>query len=172
MEAANNAEPKTVLGGKVVSLKAAQAAEAAFDESNRQTGIQQHHDNTTESVPAGQVAGDTSQQERAYYEQQKQAAQMATINATNLQSGQSGVQEHLQQAEQNLQQAQQQLQNQMQQAQGQQQSSQQQQQAERQALAAAAEKTNPMAAEHETAAEMQAEAAQATAKARARAKKE
>jgi hypothetical protein len=179
-KAANKAEPKTVLGGKVVPLKVAQAAESAFDESNRTTGIQKHHDNTTEAVPAGQIASRSqstaesasAQMYNQLQEQEQQAQQNQTIKAANVQSGQAGMQEHLQQAEQEVKQAQQQLEQQMQQAQGQQaqgqQNSQQQQQAERQALAAAAEKTNPMAAEHETAAEMQQAAAKATAKARAK----
>lgn len=163
-QAANNAEPKTVLGGKVVPLKVAQAAESAFDESNRTSGIQAHHDNTSESVPAGQVA---SRSQSTAESAEVQAQQAATIKAGNIQSGQAGVKEHLQQAEQQAQQAQQQAAQQMQQqAQGQNRS--QQQQAEQQALAAAAEKTNPMAAEHETAAEMQQAAAQAKAKARAK----
>jgi hypothetical protein len=163
-QAAANTEPKTVVGGKVVPLKVAQAAEAAFDESNRTTGIQQHHDNTTEAVPAGQVA---SRSQSTAESAEVQARQQQTVKATNVQSGQQGMQQHLQQAEQELQQAQQQLEQQMQGQQGQQ-NNQQKAQAERQALAAAAEKTNPMAAEHETAAEMQAEAAKTTARARAK----
>jgi hypothetical protein len=163
-KAANKAEPKTVLGGKVVPLKVAQAAESAFDESNRTTGIQKHHDNTTEAVPAGQIA---SRSQSTAESAEVQADQQPTIKQANMQSGQQGVQQHLEQAQVQMAKAQQQLEQQMQQAQGQQ-SSQQQQQAEQQALAAAAEKTNPMAAEHETAAEMQQAAAKATAKARAK----
>ncbi len=55
-EAAKAVEPKTVVNGKVVSLKAAQAAEAYHSANATQTGIQEHHANNTEAVQAGQVA--------------------------------------------------------------------------------------------------------------------
>lgn len=147
---ANSAEPKTVLNGKVVQLKFAQAAESAFDESNRTSGVQKHHDNTSESVPAGQIA---SRSQSTAESAEVQAAQQ-TIKQGNVQSSQAHLEQHLQQAQQQGQQAQQQ--------------NTQPQQAEQQALAAAAEKTNPMAAEHETAAEMQQAAAEHKAKARAK----
>jgi hypothetical protein len=135
---------KTVVNGKVVPLKFAQAAESAFDESNRQSGVQAHHDNSSESVPAGQVASRSQSTAES-------AEVQAQVKKANVQSGQKELEKHMNQAQQ--------------------QSNNMQQQAEQQALAAAAEKTNPMAAEHETAAEMQQAANEVKAKG-TRAKKE
>jgi hypothetical protein len=73
---------KTVVNGKVVSLKQAQQIEEQFNQQQaQQTGIQAHHNNDSESVPAGQVAQNQNMMQ--------QAEQQAMINQTNLQSGQS-----------------------------------------------------------------------------------
>jgi hypothetical protein len=89
-EIQNNAEAKTVVGGKVVSLSAAQNAEAHAEANMKQTGIQAHHDNSSEPVQAGQVA---SQQGRTTASS-NQENMNKTVNPVNVQSGQ----EHLNQA--------------------------------------------------------------------------
>lgn len=86
------AEAKTVVNGKVVSLKAAQAAQAAFSAKNTQTGIQPHHANNTEAVPAGGLA----QQKNIGMQQARQQEQQGAINQANVQSGQSEVAKELQ----------------------------------------------------------------------------
>ena len=77
--AAKYAEAKTVVNGQEVSVQQAQAAAEAFDKQNNQTGIQQHHDNSSEAVQAGQTA--------------KNAASMneskLNLKQVNMQSGQS-----------------------------------------------------------------------------------
>jgi hypothetical protein len=73
---------KTVVNGKVVSLKQAQQIEEQFNQQGQQTGIQAHHNNDSESVPAGQVAQNQNMV-------QSHSEQQAVINQTNLQSGQS-----------------------------------------------------------------------------------
>lgn len=83
-EIQKNAEAKTVLNGKVVSISQAQKAEAAYEQQNNQTGIQAHHDNSSESVQAGQVAKNSSLQQ----------ATQQTIRESEKQSGQ----QHLEQA--------------------------------------------------------------------------
>lgn len=47
---------KTVVNGKVVSLKQAQQMQEQFEKQNNQTGIQAHHNNQSESVQAGETA--------------------------------------------------------------------------------------------------------------------
>ena len=54
--AAKYAEAKTVVNGQEVSVQQAQAAEEAFNKQNNQTGVQAHHDNSSEAVQAGQTA--------------------------------------------------------------------------------------------------------------------
>ena len=176
-QAAKAVEPKTVVNGKVVSLKAAQAAEAYFETSNTQTGIQAHHDNTTEAVPAGQIA---QQGQQAMNQQQMNQATGAQVRQANVQSSQAHLENAMNQTQtgaqagasemyskgeneytKSLQSAQQTN------AQGTAQQSQQQSQAQQQAAQAAAmraEQTNPAAAEAEEA----ALSAKAAAKARAK----
>jgi hypothetical protein len=69
----------------VVSLKQAQAMEEQFEKQNNQTGIQQHHDNSTESVPAGQVAKNQGNYQQASAQQ--------NIKQSNVQSGQTHFQQ-------------------------------------------------------------------------------
>lgn len=103
-EAAKAAEPKTVLNGKVVSLQQAQAMEEAFNQTQNKTGIQAHHDNSTEAVNAGQVASQSmSTAEAGAAQQYNQQA----IKQTDVQSGQAHLQEFEGQAQQMTQQAQQ-----------------------------------------------------------------
>ena len=68
---------RTIVNGKVVPLNEVQAMEEQFNKQNTSTGIQQHHDNSSEAVQAGQVASQQLQQ------------QEPTIRQANLQSGQS-----------------------------------------------------------------------------------
>jgi hypothetical protein len=71
-------QAKTVVGGKAVSIKQAQKMEEAFNnQNNNQTGIQPHHDNSTESVQAGEVA-----QNQMYTQEEKMV-----VNQWNVQSG-------------------------------------------------------------------------------------
>ena len=174
-EAAKAIEPKTVINGKVVSLKAAQAAEAYFETSNTQTGVQAHHDNTTEAVPAGQIA---QQGQQAMNQQGMNQATGASIRQANVQSSQQHLEAAMQQsgAESSAAQMYNQGENEFTKslqsanqtnAQGTAQQSQQQSQAQQQAAQAAAmraEQTNPAAAEAEEAALNQKAAARARAK--------
>ena len=84
---------KTVMNGKIVPLKDAQATEEQFNKQNTSTGIQQHHDNSSESVPAGEVA--KNQQQFQQTSQQEQ-----NIKQTNVQSGQSHLSQSQVQAQQ------------------------------------------------------------------------
>lgn len=180
---AEQAEAKTIVNGKVVSLKQAQAAEAAASVKATKTGIQETHNNQTEAVQSGQVAKQNQYQASGQQQQQQQ-----TIKQGNVQSGQQALDQELQSIQQNntgridSSQAQQfgyeqggsapaasgseasaaEIYNQQQTSQGQ---SQEQQQAA-QAAAMRAEETNATEAAHEEAA-MNAKAA-----AKARAKKE
>lgn len=77
--AAKYAEAKTVVNGQEVSVQQAQAAAEAFDKQNNQTGIQAHHDNSSEAVQAGQTA-----QNAATMNESK-----LNLKQTNMQSGQS-----------------------------------------------------------------------------------
>ena len=52
---------RTIVNGKVVPLSEAQAMEEQFNKQNTSTGIQQHHDNSSEAVQAGQVAQNQQQ---------------------------------------------------------------------------------------------------------------
>jgi hypothetical protein len=101
-EAATQAEPKTVINGKVVSLQQAQAAEAAFNKTMNQTGIQKHHDNSTEAVDAGAVASQSmSTAEAAAAQGYNQQA----VKATDVQSGQAELEKAMQGAGQQQEQA-------------------------------------------------------------------
>ncbi len=53
---AKSNEAKTLVNGQEVTLQEAKSAEESFNKQNTQTGIQAHHDNSTEAVQAGQVA--------------------------------------------------------------------------------------------------------------------
>jgi hypothetical protein len=87
-EAAAKAEAKTVVNGKVVSLKAAQQAEKAAAEQRNQTGITEAQNNKTEAVNAGQKAKNASQA----------AARTEQLNVknVNVQSGQKELEQHMQ----------------------------------------------------------------------------
>lgn len=155
-------ELKTVVNGKVVPLKQAMAAEAAYNATVKQTGIQQAHNNSTESVQAGQVA---SQQTTNAASQQ--AAQQ-TVKQVNVQSGQAELEQHMQTA-QNAQGASQQQGNLTSNMAGTQNASNVSQAAQAEAKLAANKENSTIAAH-----EMAAKTAQAAAeeKAKARAKKE
>lgn len=104
--AAKYAEAKTVVNGQEVSVKQAQAAEEAFNQQNTQTGIQQHHDNSTEAVQAGQTAQNASSMNQTN----------AAVKQVDVQSGQQHLEQHMQagaksQAEMNTQEIQQTIQN-------------------------------------------------------------
>ena len=83
-------EAKTVLNGQEVSVNAAQAAQEAFEAQNNQTGVQAHHDNSSEAVQAGQVAQNAAGQNM---QQQK-----AAVKQSDLQSGQQHLAQHVQNA--------------------------------------------------------------------------
>lgn len=111
-QAKQNAEAKTVVNGKVVSLKAAQMAEAQFNAKNTQTGVQNYHNNTTEAVQAGQVAQQQTQAQARTQATNQQSQQQAVqagriVNAHDVQSGQAEVLKEAEMAEQQLQQRQQ-----------------------------------------------------------------
>jgi hypothetical protein len=78
-------EQKTVVNGKFVSVQQAQQMEEQFNKQNNKTGIQEHHNNQSESVQAGQIAQN----------QQQVLSQQSghNIKAVNVQSGQ----QHLEQ---------------------------------------------------------------------------
>jgi hypothetical protein len=164
-QARQAAEAKTVVNGKVVPLSAAQAAEAAFETMNTQTGIQAHHDNSSEAVAAGQVA---QQSQQAASQQQMNQQTGAAVRQANVQSGQqhleglatqTGQEAGISEVYNKMNTAmQQQMSNQMNQQ------NQQQTQQAAQAAAARAEQTNPAAAEAEEAAMQQKAAAKARAK--------
>jgi len=77
--AAKYAEAKTVVNGQEVKVKDVQAAEETFNKQNNQTGIQAHHDNSSEAVQAGQTA-----QNAATMNESK-----LNLKQVNMQSGQS-----------------------------------------------------------------------------------
>ena len=70
---------KTVVNGQEVDVKQAQQMQEQFEAQNNQTGIQAHHDNSSEHVQAGQTAQNTQAKARAKKE----------VNQVNVQSGQS-----------------------------------------------------------------------------------
>lgn len=172
-EARKAIEPKTVVNGKVVSLAAAQAAEAYSEAQMNQTGIQDQHNNNTEAVAAGQIAQEQTQAARQQ-EQMNQSQQ--TIRQANVQSSQQHLEDAMNNNSQSTQSgyeagaaqmySQGNQTNQTNQSQSQtNQSSQQQSQQAAQSAAAHAEQTNPAAAEAENAAEMQKAATKAAARA-------
>jgi len=77
-EGTKSSEAKTVINGQEVSLEQAQAAEQQAAMQNTQTGIQAHHDNSSEAVEAGKTATN------------------AAKNHGNVQSGQSHLAQHVQ----------------------------------------------------------------------------
>jgi hypothetical protein len=96
-QAAKAAEAKTVVNGQAVNVKEAQGAEAAFEKQNTRTGIQQHHDNTSEAVEAGQMAQNAADllAQQTHYK--------AIVRQADLQSGQQHLEPHVQEAKQALQ---------------------------------------------------------------------
>ena len=84
--AAKYAEAKTVVNGQEVSVQQAQAAEEAFNKQNTQTGIQQHHDNSSEAVQAGQTAQNAPTMNES----------KLNIKQVNLQSGQQHLSQNMQ----------------------------------------------------------------------------
>jgi len=104
-------EAKTVVNGKVVSVKDAQAAEQQARQAALRTGIQAHQDNNTDAVQAGQMASGASM---------NQAQETLNIKQVNVQSGQAHLDQQMNQAQQGMteqEHIQQQLQKQAQQAQ-------------------------------------------------------
>ena len=93
-----NEETYTVINGKRVSLKQAQAAQEAQEAAATKTGIQEAHNNHTEAVKAGAKGTQT----------QSQQTQQQTVKQGNVQSGQQELEQHMQQAGQQIQQQQQQ----------------------------------------------------------------
>ena len=89
---AKDNELKTILNGKEVPLQEAQAAEEAFNQQNTQTGIQAHHDNSSEAVQVGQVG----QNSAAMLNQEYAKAQ--AVKQSEVQSGQSHLEQHSQNA--------------------------------------------------------------------------
>lgn len=93
-------EPKTVVNGKVVPLKQAQSAEAMFEGSVKQTGIQQAHNNSTEPVQSGQVAQNSQQNAMAKgLSAENKAQNLQQLNVANVQSGQAELEQHMQNAQ-------------------------------------------------------------------------
>lgn len=90
--AAKAAEAKTIINGQEVSVHDACAAQESFEAQNTQTGIQSHHDNSSEAVQAGQVAQNSALQNM------QQNMQRAAIKPSELQSGQSHLASHIQSA--------------------------------------------------------------------------
>jgi hypothetical protein len=96
-------EAKTVVNGKVVPLKEIQVAEELFNQQNTQTGIQAHHDNSSEAVQTGQVAQNQQILSQAMTNLENAKS---IINQVNVQSGQQHLEEYMQQAQQEIQSAQ------------------------------------------------------------------
>lgn len=80
---------KTILNGKSVPLHEVQMMEEQFNMQNSQTGIQQHHDNSSEAVQAGQVG-----------QNQVSPQQEQLIKRANVQSGQSHLSQNFSQGQQ------------------------------------------------------------------------
>lgn len=84
-------EFKTVVNGKVVTLKEAQMAEQrAAQQAEKKTGIQAQHDNNTQAVEAGQMASGTSM---------SQTQETLNMKQVNVQSGQAHLDQHMNQAQ-------------------------------------------------------------------------
>ncbi len=90
--AAKAAEAKTVINGQEMSVKDACAAQEAFEAQNNQTGVQAHHDNSSEAVQAGQAAQNSAMQNM------QQHMQRAAVKQSNVQSGQAHLASHIQSA--------------------------------------------------------------------------
>jgi hypothetical protein len=84
---AQAAEAKTVMNGKTIPLKQAQAAEEAAAQQNTQTGIQAHHDNSSEAVQAGKMGSNQAAQETSQFQ----------VKQVNVQSGQQDMQQFMNQ---------------------------------------------------------------------------
>jgi hypothetical protein len=93
---AQNAEAYTIVNGKRVSLKQAQAGMEAQEANVTKTGIQQAHDNHTEPVQAGQTAKSQTDQTAQLAEQYN----LQSVRQANVQSGQQALEQHMQQAQQ------------------------------------------------------------------------
>ncbi len=80
---AKSNEAKTIVNGQEVTLQEAKDAEEAFNKQNMQTGIQAHHDNSSEAVEAGQVAQNaaTSSNQDIMKEYEKAKAKAKTKKA-------------------------------------------------------------------------------------------
>ena len=102
------AKVKTVINGQEVDVKAAQAAQEAFEKQNNQTGIQAHHDNSTEAVNAGEMAQQSMNQAQP-------TETIRPIKQADLQSGQQHLASHIQEAQQALQKVESEMQQQEQQ---------------------------------------------------------
>jgi hypothetical protein len=79
-------QAKTIVNGQEVTVEQAVQMQQEFEKQNIKTGIQAHHDNSTESVQAGQVAQNQTHAE----------SKGLNIKQVNVQSGQS----HLSQTQQ------------------------------------------------------------------------
>ena len=91
-EIAKAAEAKTVINGQEVSVHDACATQEAFEAQNNQTGVQAHHDNSSEAVQAGQIAQNSAMQ------RMQQNMQHTAVKQSDLQSGQSHLASHVQSA--------------------------------------------------------------------------
>lgn len=72
-------QAKTIVNGKEVTLKEAQEMADAAARQTMKTGIQAHHDNSSEAVAAGEVGSNTNVTEQS----------TANVKQSNMQSGQS-----------------------------------------------------------------------------------
>jgi hypothetical protein len=80
------AEPMTIINGKAVPVSQANQAMEAAEAAQSQTGVQAHHDNSTEAVQAGQTAQQSSAQT-----QQTQV----NVRQANVQSGGEHLESHM-----------------------------------------------------------------------------
>lgn len=107
-----SSEPRTIVNGKVVPLQQAVAMEEEFNMQEIKTGIQAHHDNSTESVEAGAIAKNSNMQQASQM-QQEEEAKPSFLKQANQQSGQShleGMQGGMSKAQMDAQEDQKQLQ--------------------------------------------------------------
>lgn len=95
-----DAEAKTIVNGKIVSVKDVQTAQQALEaKTNQQTGIQEHHTNSTEAVAAGQVAKNQAQTQAQMQAQQAMTQAQQQMTVANMQSGQQALEKELQSAQ-------------------------------------------------------------------------
>ncbi|MBT2728392.1 hypothetical protein J7E63_15795 [Bacillus sp. ISL-75] len=90
--AVENSEFKTVVNGKVVSVNQAQAALEAQEAAVTKTGIQEAHSNHSEPVQAGQQGKTTASSNNETMKSETK------IKQVNVQSGQSELETHMNQA--------------------------------------------------------------------------